>query len=78
MSCMQEKDANALRLAPNTIRLVIGSTGTVVTFPNEMGLPSIFEPKSHRWGFIFSSLFSSLNLGSISVALFNYVCMLIV
>ncbi|KAF7119287.1 hypothetical protein RHSIM_Rhsim13G0004400 [Rhododendron simsii] len=45
----QEKDANALKLAPNTIRLVIGSTGTVVTFPNEMGLPSIFEPKSHSY-----------------------------
>ncbi|KAH7838915.1 hypothetical protein Vadar_032662 [Vaccinium darrowii] len=45
----QEKDANAIKLAPNTIRVVLSPTGTVVTFPNEMGLPSIFDPKSHSY-----------------------------
>ncbi|EXB28578.1 hypothetical protein L484_009737 [Morus notabilis] len=41
----QEKAANALLLASNTIRWVMGPTGTVVTFPNEMGFPSIFNSK---------------------------------
>ncbi|XP_015891755.2 uncharacterized protein LOC107426162 [Ziziphus jujuba] len=41
----QEKAANALALASNTIRWVMGPTGTVVTFPNELGFPSIFDPK---------------------------------
>lgn len=42
----QERTANAVRLASNTVRWVIGPTGTVVTFPDDMGLPTIFEPKS--------------------------------
>ncbi|XP_031250386.1 uncharacterized protein LOC116108271 [Pistacia vera] len=41
----QEKAANALMLASSTIRWVMGPTGTVVTFPKDMGLPSIFESK---------------------------------
>ncbi|KAL5859252.1 hypothetical protein ACOSQ4_000548 [Xanthoceras sorbifolium] len=41
----QEKAANALVLASNTIRLVMGPTGTVVTFSKDMGLPSIFDSK---------------------------------
>ncbi|KAJ7973068.1 HIT zinc finger,PAPA-1-like conserved region isoform 1 [Quillaja saponaria] len=41
----QEKAANALMLASNTVRWVMGPTGTVVTFPEEMGLPSIFNSK---------------------------------
>ncbi|KAJ7977670.1 HIT zinc finger,PAPA-1-like conserved region isoform 1 [Quillaja saponaria] len=41
----QEKAANALMLASNTVRLVMGPTGTVVIFPEEMGLPSIFNSK---------------------------------
>ncbi|CAK9145226.1 unnamed protein product [Ilex paraguariensis] len=41
----QEKAANAQMLASNTIRWVMGPTGTVVTFPKEMGLPQIFNPK---------------------------------
>ncbi|OIW12998.1 hypothetical protein TanjilG_15447 [Lupinus angustifolius] len=41
----QEKAANALKLAPNTIRYVMGPSGTTVTFPEEMGLPSIFNSK---------------------------------
>ncbi|KAJ0111068.1 hypothetical protein Patl1_00873 [Pistacia atlantica] len=40
-----EKAANALMLASSTIRWVMGPTGTVVTFPKDMGLPSIFESK---------------------------------
>ncbi|XP_015078114.1 trichohyalin-like isoform X1 [Solanum pennellii] len=39
----QEKAAN--ELAPNTIRTVMGPTGTVVTFSHDLGLPSIFDSK---------------------------------
>ncbi|KAL5700265.1 hypothetical protein ACHQM5_025735 [Ranunculus cassubicifolius] len=38
----QEKAASAMTIPPNTIRWVLGPTGTVVTFPEETGLPSIF------------------------------------
>ncbi|KAK7269600.1 hypothetical protein RIF29_22333 [Crotalaria pallida] len=41
----QEKAANALKLGSNTIRYVMGPSGTTVTFPEEMGLPSIFNSK---------------------------------
>ncbi|KAK4282565.1 hypothetical protein QN277_013926 [Acacia crassicarpa] len=41
----REKAANAEMLASNTIRYVMGPAGTVVTFPEEMGLPSIFTSK---------------------------------
>ncbi|XP_061345969.1 uncharacterized protein LOC133291683 isoform X2 [Gastrolobium bilobum] len=41
----QEKEANARMLASSTIRYVMGPTGTVVTFPDEMGLPSILNSK---------------------------------
>ncbi|XP_068311239.1 actin cytoskeleton-regulatory complex protein pan1-like [Pyrus communis] len=41
----QERAANALTLPPNTIRTVMGPAGTVVTFSNDMGLPSLFDPK---------------------------------
>ncbi|KAA8549078.1 hypothetical protein F0562_000762 [Nyssa sinensis] len=39
----QEKAANAL--TSNTIRWVMGPAGTVVSFPEDMGLPSIFDSK---------------------------------
>lgn len=39
----QEKAATAHMLASNTIRWVMGPTGTVVTFPTDVGLPSIFD-----------------------------------
>lgn len=42
----QERTATATALSSNAIRWVMGPSGTVVTFPNEMGLPSIFEPKA--------------------------------
>ncbi|GMQ00340.1 hypothetical protein CsSME_00047463 [Camellia sinensis var. sinensis] len=41
----QERAASARTLASNTIRWVIGPSSTVVTFSNDMGLPSIFNPK---------------------------------
>ncbi|KAF9597329.1 hypothetical protein IFM89_017232 [Coptis chinensis] len=41
----QEKAANAWTLPPNTIRWVIRPTGTVVTFSEDVGLPSIFSSK---------------------------------
>ncbi|RVW41647.1 hypothetical protein CK203_068249 [Vitis vinifera] len=41
----QERAANALTLPSNTIRCVMGPTGTVLTFSKDMGLPSLFDPK---------------------------------
>ncbi|KAK1398766.1 PAPA-1 domain-containing protein [Heracleum sosnowskyi] len=41
----QERAANALTLPPNTIRCVMGPTGTTVTFSEDVGLPRIFDPK---------------------------------
>lgn len=47
-SILQEKAAKDQMLASDTIRIVMSPTGTVVTFPMEMGLPSIFDPKTCR------------------------------
>ncbi|CAN4113392.1 unnamed protein product [Withania somnifera] len=41
----QEKVAKEEMLAKSTIRVVMGPTGTVVTFPEDMGLPHIFSYK---------------------------------
>lgn len=41
----QERAANALIIASNTVRWVMGPTGTIVTFSQDMGLPSIFSSK---------------------------------
>ncbi|XP_059648421.1 uncharacterized protein LOC132294540 [Cornus florida] len=41
----QERAANAMTFTSNTVRWVMGPSGTVVTFPIELGLPSIFDPK---------------------------------
>ncbi|KAI3445419.1 hypothetical protein Pfo_002084 [Paulownia fortunei] len=41
----QERTANGATVASNVVRWVMGPSGTVVTFPDEIGLPSIFEPK---------------------------------
>ncbi|KAK6286023.1 hypothetical protein POUND7_012202 [Theobroma cacao] len=41
----QGKAANAEMLASNTVRLVMGPTGTTVTFPRDMGFPSLFDSK---------------------------------
>ncbi|KAK9292875.1 hypothetical protein L1049_020856 [Liquidambar formosana] len=40
-----EKAANAMIITSNSVRWVMGPSGTFVIFPNEMGLPSIFDPK---------------------------------
>ncbi|KAK9984318.1 hypothetical protein SO802_033843 [Lithocarpus litseifolius] len=42
----QERAANAMMLPSNTIRLVMGPTGTVLKFSEDMGLPSILDSKS--------------------------------
>ncbi|KAK8495396.1 hypothetical protein V6N12_044371 [Hibiscus sabdariffa] len=41
----QEKAVNEEMLASNTIRLVMGPAGTTVTFPRDLGFPSIFDSK---------------------------------
>lgn len=46
---VQEKAANAMALTSDHVRWVMGPSGTVVTFPNEMGLPSIFDSKPCRY-----------------------------
>lgn len=38
-----------MMLASNTIRWVSGPTGTFVTFPEDMGFPSIFDSKPSRY-----------------------------
>ncbi|XP_008808685.1 titin homolog isoform X2 [Phoenix dactylifera] len=42
---MAQKAAESLILASNTIRCVMGPSGTVVTFGDDVGLPSIFDSK---------------------------------
>ncbi|KAE8708690.1 receptor-like serine/threonine-protein kinase ALE2-like isoform X1 [Hibiscus syriacus] len=41
----QEKAVNEEMLASNTIRLVMGPAGTTVTFPRDLGFPTIFDSK---------------------------------
>ncbi|KAL9227638.1 hypothetical protein vseg_003306 [Gypsophila vaccaria] len=45
----QEKAADELMRASNTVRLTMGPNGTTVTFPNEMGLPSLFASGPCRY-----------------------------
>ncbi|XP_023641629.1 INO80 complex subunit B isoform X2 [Capsella rubella] len=40
----QERAARSSTLASNTIRLVIGPSGTTMTFSEDIGLPDIFKP----------------------------------
>ncbi|KAK4558274.1 hypothetical protein RGQ29_007855, partial [Quercus rubra] len=47
--CQQGRAANAMMLPSNTVRLVMGPTGTVLKFSEAMGLPSIFDSKPHRY-----------------------------
>ncbi|KAJ6797497.1 titin-like protein [Iris pallida] len=44
----QKKAAEYLVLPSNTIRWVMGPSGTTVTFGEEVGLPSIFNPQTRR------------------------------
>ncbi|KAG7968353.1 hypothetical protein I3843_08G150500 [Carya illinoinensis] len=41
----QERAANSMVIASDSVRWVMGPSGTVVTFPDEMGLPTIFDSK---------------------------------
>lgn len=50
---MQERAASTVSLASNTVRWVIGPTGTIVTFSEDIGLPSIFDPVPCRYKFFF-------------------------
>ncbi|GAB2226466.1 hypothetical protein Drorol1_Dr00022274 [Drosera rotundifolia] len=45
----KEKAAEALRRAANSIRLDMGPNGSTVTFPNEIGLPEIFNSKPNGY-----------------------------
>lgn len=42
----QGKAGNSMKLAPGTVRWVMGPTGTVVTFSEDLGLPSLFDSQS--------------------------------
>ncbi|KAG7969411.1 hypothetical protein I3843_07G029700 [Carya illinoinensis] len=41
----QEKAANSMVLASDSVRWIMGPSGTVVTFPTNIGLPTIFDSK---------------------------------
>lgn len=63
---MQEKAAKSQKMAENTIKWVMGPNGTVVTFPANVGLPSIFNSKPHRSVYLPShsdAFLSSVNCG---------------
>ncbi|XP_010486192.1 PREDICTED: stress response protein nst1-like [Camelina sativa] len=45
----QEKAARSNTLASNTIRLVIGPSGTTMTFSEDIGLPDIFKPITYSY-----------------------------
>lgn len=42
----EEKAANAMIIKSDTVRWIMGPVRTVVTFPEEMGLPSIFDSRT--------------------------------
>lgn len=46
MRAEKAKDANSRSVSSCTVRLVMGTNGTLVTFPEHVGLPSIFLSKS--------------------------------
>ncbi|KAL8545430.1 hypothetical protein ACS0TY_005552 [Phlomoides rotata] len=45
----QERNTSSAFVASNAVRWVMGPSGTVVIFPDEIGLPSIFEPRSSSY-----------------------------
>jgi len=47
-SLVQEKQARLEEYRKNCVQTVMGPTGTVITFPESMGLPSIFNSKPVR------------------------------
>lgn len=48
-SSSQERATRASTLASNTVRLVIGQSGTTLTFSEDIGLPDIFKPITCRY-----------------------------
>lgn len=56
MLVVQEKSSKPFNLASNTVRWTMGPNGTVVTFSDDIGLPSIFQTMPNRY------IFTSLNL----------------
>lgn len=42
----QGKAGNSMKLAPGTVRWVLGPTGTIVMFSEDLGLPSLFDSQS--------------------------------
>ncbi|XP_010549416.1 PREDICTED: uncharacterized protein LOC104820603 [Tarenaya hassleriana] len=45
----KEKAANAIARQSETVKWVMGPSGTVITFPDEVGLPSIFDSRPHSY-----------------------------
>nr|CAB3462321.1 unnamed protein product [Digitaria exilis] len=45
----QERAARAQNIAASSIRWVMGPTGTTISFPHAVGLPSIFNSKPHSY-----------------------------
>jgi len=45
----KERATRAQNIAASSIRWVMGPTGTVVSFPHAVGLPSIFDSKPHSY-----------------------------
>lgn len=45
----KERASRAQNMAANSIRWVMGPTGTVISFPHAVGLPSIFDSKPHSY-----------------------------
>ncbi|WZZ29884.1 hypothetical protein YC2023_013285 [Brassica napus] len=48
-SYSQERATRSSTLPSDTIRLVIGPSGTTLTFSEDIGLPEIFKPITHRY-----------------------------
>lgn len=46
---MQERAANAMKLASDVVRWTSNLNGTLVTFPEEMGLPSVLKQEKIRY-----------------------------
>lgn len=46
---LQERAANAMTIPSNTVRLIMGPTGTTVIFSEDIGLPTIFDSKPCRY-----------------------------
>lgn len=72
---MQERAANAM-LPSDSVRWVMGPSGSIVTFPDTIGLPTIFDSKPCRYSSILKStgLLSDASLGSWIkyFSMFNY------